>query len=102
MYFDPRYRVLRSTQLRMLVILGLFVLNCCFFRLVFETPIISPILEKLADVLLAMLLYKVVSRELFRYRQAIAQLLASQEHRDRNRIGTVVVGEPPTTRLETD
>jgi hypothetical protein len=101
MYLDPRYRVRRSTQLLVPAIIGLFVLNCFLFNAVFSVPILSQIVEKLGDVILAILLYKVVSRELVRYRQVIAQLLEWQEHR--GRIGAVVVGaEPATSRLETE
>jgi hypothetical protein len=101
MYLDPRYRVRRSTQLLVPLIIGLFALNCFFFSAVFTVSILSPIMEKLVDVILAVLLYKALSREIVRYRQVIAQLLAWQEHRGRT--GAVVVGgEPPTTRLETE
>ncbi len=101
MYLDPRYRVRRSTQLLVPLIIGLFVLNCVFFNAVFAVPILSQIVEKLGDVILAVLLYKVVSRELVRYRQVIAQLLQWQEQHGRT--GAVVVGaEPATTQLETE
>jgi hypothetical protein len=101
MYLDPRYRVRRSTQLLVPAIIALFALNCFFFNAVFTAPILSQIAEKLGDVILAILLYKVVSRELVRYRQVIAQLMEWQEQR--GRIGAVVVGaEPATSRLETE
>jgi len=101
MYLDPRYRVRRSTQLLVPVIIGLFALNCFFFNAVFTVAILSTIVEKLVDVILAVLLYKVVNRELVRYRQVIAQLLEWQEHRGRS--GAIVVGaEPATTRVETE
>jgi hypothetical protein len=56
MYFDPRYRVRRSTQLLVPVILAFFVLNALFFRTVFTVPILSMILEKIGDIVLAILL----------------------------------------------
>jgi hypothetical protein len=99
MYLDPRYRVRRATQLMVPLLLALFVLNGLFFNHVFTVTLLSPALEKAGDIVLAVLLYKVISRELERYRQVIAQLVAWQDYRDRT---VVVGGEPPVTPLETD
>jgi hypothetical protein len=99
MYFDPRYRVRRATQLLVPLIVALFILNGLFFRAVFTIPILSAILEKIGDIALAVLLYKVVSREVLRYRHVIAQLAAWQDYQGRV---TVVSADAPTTPLETD
>lgn len=100
MYFDPRYRVRRYTQI-MFPLLGiLFALNWFFFRTIFAIPILSSILEKLVDAVLVILLYKVLVREVYRYRQVLAQLMAWQEYRTRTT--AIISGDPPTTQLETD
>lgn len=100
MYLDPRYRVLRATQILVPLLILLFAFNCLFFNL-YRIEIISPALEKLVDVVLAILLYKVISRELARYRQIIAQLLAWQ-HYQAKATARVVSSEPAMTRLETE
>jgi hypothetical protein len=99
MYLDPRYRVRRATQILVPLLVLLFGLNCFFFNIVFHVEILSSALEKLVDVVLAVLLYKVVSREILRYRQVIAKLLAWQQYRERKPT-TVVSSEPAMTRLE--
>lgn len=101
MYLDPRYRVRRATQVMVPVILVLFAVNCFFFRHVFTVEIVSSALEKIIDVILAVLLYKVVYREIVRYRQVLAQLSAWQHYRSKNR-SVLVASEPAMTRLETD
>lgn len=74
MYMDPRYRVRRATQLMVPLILGLFVLNYFLFNvLVIQIPVVSPVLERAIGIVLAVLLYKVLMREVARYRQVIAQ-----------------------------
>ena len=72
MYMDPRYRVRRSTQLMVPLILGLLVGMYLFFNF-FHIPVLTPILERVIDILLAVLLYKVLMREVARYRQTVAQ-----------------------------
>jgi hypothetical protein len=74
MYMDPRYRVRRATQLMVPVILGLLVANYLLFNvLVVQIPVVTPILERAILIVLAVLLYKVLMREVARYRQTIAQ-----------------------------
>ncbi len=99
MYLDPRYRVRRATQMLVPLILLLFGFNCFFFNVVFTLPVISTALEKLADVILAILLYKIISRELVRYREVIAQLMTWQTRRERSTT-LIVNAEPLTTRLD--
>ena len=77
MYFDPRYRVRRSTQLMVPILLGLFAANYLLFNSLLSVMIVSPILERLAGIVLAVLLYKVVAREVSRYRAAVAHFLAT-------------------------
>jgi hypothetical protein len=74
MYLDPRYRVRRSTQILVPLILALFVANHFVSNLF---PILlDRILEKVGDIILAVILYKVVSREITRYREAMTQYAA--------------------------
>src|SRR5262245_3755104 len=75
MYVDPRYRVRRATQIMVPVILAAFGLNYLIFHHTFlDVPVFRHILERVVDVVLAILLYKVLSREVARYRQMIIQL----------------------------
>jgi hypothetical protein len=75
MYMDPRYRVRRATQLMVPLVLGLFALNYVIFNLLLvQVPVLTPILERLIGIVLAVLLYKVISRETTRYRQMLATL----------------------------
>lgn len=76
MYFDPRYRVRRSTQLMVPLLLGGLILNYFFFAQLFDIWIISPISERLILLLLGVLLYKIVSREAARYRDVLAEYQA--------------------------
>ncbi|MCE9533274.1 MAG: hypothetical protein K8T89_19420 [Planctomycetes bacterium] len=102
MYLDPRYRVRRSTQLTVPLILALFALNAFFFNVIFEMPFISAALQKIADVILAVLLYKVVQREIVRYRQVVAQLDAWHDSRDRTTGIIISNSGPGMTTVETE
>src|SRR4051812_46638925 len=75
MYADARYRLRRSTQLLVPLLVGLFVGNYLFFNVLFlHIPVFSEVTERLVGIVLAVLLYKVLSREVARYRQVLAQL----------------------------
>jgi hypothetical protein len=75
MYFHPRYRVRRTTQMTVITIFALIVANYFFFNHLFAyIPIGTEIVERLIDVVLVVLLYKSLSRELARYRLAVGQL----------------------------
>ncbi len=75
MYLDPRYRVRRSTQLMVPAILVLLLANYVFFHLLFlQIPVLTEIVERLVAIVLAVLLYKVLIREVARYRQMLAQV----------------------------
>jgi hypothetical protein len=78
MYMDPRYRVRRSTQLLVPIVLGLMVADYCLFRgLLLEIPVVTPVFEHVVGIVLSVLLYKVLSREIARYRQVLVQLASS-------------------------
>jgi len=75
MYMDPRYRVRRATKVMVPVILILFGLNYLIFnQTLLDVPVFRHILERVVDVVLAVLLYKVISREVVCYRQVVARL----------------------------
>jgi hypothetical protein len=74
MYLDARYRVSRTAQLLVPAILVAFVLNYFLFAFWFAVPVLSPILERLLDVVLGITLYKLVTRELARYREVLDYL----------------------------
>jgi hypothetical protein len=103
MYMDPRYRVRRATQLMVPLILGLLVANYLLFNvLVVQIPIVTPVLERAILIVLAVLLYKVLMREVARYRQTIAQFAIGG--RARAVPAAVLYADPDTaahSRLET-
>jgi hypothetical protein len=74
MYMDARYRVRRGTQLMVPLIVGLFIANYFFFAFLFPIPVAGEIIERLTGIVLAILLYKVLAREVARYRQTLAQI----------------------------
>ena len=74
MYFDPHYRISRTAQLLLPTILALFVVNYFLFGVWFAIPVVSPILERVVCVLLGMFAYKVLARELTRYREVLDYL----------------------------
>jgi hypothetical protein len=105
MYLDPQYRVRRSTQIMVPVLIGFFVLNSLFFSFVFPIPILSTILEKIGDISLAIILYKVLHQEMERYREAQAQY--ALWHTRQPTTGEFITmttdpANPPTTRQETE
>lgn len=71
MYFDPRYRVSRTAQFAVPAVIGLFALNYFLFAVWFSIAVISPILERVVGVLLGVFLYKVLTREIARYREVL-------------------------------
>jgi hypothetical protein len=74
MYFDPRYRVSRTAQLAFLTFAALLTLNYFLFAVWFSLPVISPVAERVCDVFLAVLAYRVLQRELDRYRNVLDYL----------------------------
>jgi hypothetical protein len=66
MYFDPRYRLSRACQLVAPALLVLMVLNYLAFSF-WNVPVLAPVFERLILIVLAVALYKVLSREAARY-----------------------------------
>jgi hypothetical protein len=80
MYFDPRYRVSRTAQIAFPLFAALLVLNYFLFSVWFSIAVVSPVAERLLDVILAVLAYRVLTRELDRYR-AVLDYLARYAHK---------------------
>ncbi|MFO0798642.1 MAG: hypothetical protein U0804_14300 [Gemmataceae bacterium] len=74
MYFDSRYRVSRVFQFTLPAVLALFALNYFFFAVWFSFPIVSPLLERIGCVVLGVFLYRLLVRELARYRDVLDYL----------------------------
>jgi hypothetical protein len=99
MYFDSRYRLRRATQLFVPVVLMLFVFNHFFWAAFSAIPLIPLIFEKIVDIVLAVLLYKVLYREMVRYREVIAQFnAATSQTESHSRV--VHAGEEPHTQMD--
>ena len=77
MYFDPRYRLSRPGQLGIPAVAGLMVLNYLFFNWVIAVPllpIVGVVCERSVLVVLAVVLYKLLSREAGRYEAVLEYL----------------------------
>ncbi|MBN9118067.1 MAG: hypothetical protein J0I06_02680 [Planctomycetes bacterium] len=74
MYFDPRYRVSRTAQVAFPLFAALLVFNYFFFSVWVSISFISPVTERLLDVALVVLAYRVLVRELDRYRAVLDYL----------------------------
>ena len=71
MFFDRRYYVAWTTRLTLLILVPLILLSHFWLPLA-SLFIAGPILDKAVDLLLAFFLYRSLSREAARYRQALA------------------------------
>jgi hypothetical protein len=74
MYFDPRYRISRTAQFALPGIFLLLVFNYFFFSVWVSIAFLSPVTERLLAVILGVLAYKLLTRELARYREVLAYL----------------------------
>lgn len=74
MYFDPRYRLSRLGQIAFPLFFLLVGLNYFFFSVWFSMAVISPVAERLFDMLLAVVAYRILQRELDRYRAVLDYL----------------------------
>lgn len=74
MYMDPRYRVSRLTQFAIPGIALILIFNYFFFAQWVSIPFISPMAERLFAVILAVIGYKLLTRELSRYREVLDYL----------------------------
>ena len=71
MYFDPRYRLSRVAQFGVPIVLALMVLNYFFLG---GIPVVGFVIERLVLVVLAVVLYRILAREVVRYRQVLDYL----------------------------
>lgn len=71
MYFDPHYRLSRTTQFAVPGIVLLLVFNYFFFSVWVSIIFVSPVVERVLAVLLGVLGYKLIVRELARYRDVL-------------------------------
>lgn len=79
MYFDSRYRLSRFAQLAVPALIAAMVFNYFFFTQLFISIwIVSPTVERLVLVVLAVALYKVLSREAARYAEVLNYLARTQ------------------------
>lgn len=98
MYMDPRYRIRRGTQLMVPAIITLLVATYLLFHvLLVSIPILSQLVEYLCIGVLAVVLYKVVSREVARYRQMLLQLGVVQRGAGRAIPASILHPDPDTT-----
>jgi hypothetical protein len=74
MYFDPRYRISRTAQVALPLFVALLGLNYFLFAVWFSVPVISPAAERLIDVAVGAVAYRVLLRELDRYRAVLDYL----------------------------
>ena len=74
MYVDPRYRVSRTAQIAFPLFAVLLVFNYFVFSVWFSVAVFSPVAERLLIVVLVVLAYRVLVRELDRYRAVLDYL----------------------------
>jgi hypothetical protein len=72
MYFDPRYRISRTTQFALPGIVLLLIFNYFFFSVWVSITFLSPFVERTLAVIAGMLIYTLLIRELARYREVLA------------------------------
>jgi hypothetical protein len=74
MYFDPRYRISRTTQFALPGIALILLFNYFFFTMWASIAFVSPFAERLLDVVFCVIGYKLLTRELGRYREVLDYL----------------------------
>jgi hypothetical protein len=74
MYFDPRYRISRTTQFAVPAIGLILIFNYFFFSQWFSILFLSPIAERVLLIVLGIVGYKLLTRELVRYRAVLDYL----------------------------
>jgi hypothetical protein len=75
MFFDPRYTMRPVCRYGVPGLFGLLVVNYLFFNLAFNVVILSPILERVIILFVAVVLYKILATERVRY-QAVLDYLS--------------------------
>jgi len=75
MYFDPRYRMSRIAYFGVPAVIIALVLNYLFFTWVFTLPFFAPVAERLIIIVLAIVLFHILSRKLSRYKDVLEYLM---------------------------
>jgi hypothetical protein len=74
MYFDPHYRISRTTQFALPGIALVLIFNYFFFSSWVTIPVVSPVTERLLAVALGVVGYKILMWETARYREVLDYL----------------------------
>ena len=74
MYLDPRYQISSTVKLGVPGIIAALVLNYLFFSMVFTLYFFSPVFERLILIVLVLILYKILAREIVRYQSVLDYL----------------------------
>ncbi len=75
MYVDPKYRLSRIAQFGVPAVLGLMVVDYLFVDyFTFGLRVVTPVVERLLLVVLAVVLYKILAREAGRYADVLVYL----------------------------
>jgi hypothetical protein len=74
MYIDPRYRLSRWGQFAVPGLLVILAANYAMFNWVIKVPVLSELMERIGILVFAIVLYKLLSREVGRYRAVLEYL----------------------------
>lgn len=80
LFFDPRYIPTRLAQLGVPGLLILLVLNYMFWRGFLDITLVSPVCERLVVMVVAVLLYRILSAEVTRYAAVLDYLERSRQN----------------------
>jgi hypothetical protein len=67
MYVDPRYSPSRLAQVGVPLLIGLLILNYLFWRGWLDFTFVSPVMERLGVMVVAVVLYRILTAEMTRY-----------------------------------
>jgi hypothetical protein len=74
MHFDPRFRMSLAARLLPPVLFVLMVLSGYWMSVMVPIPVVGTVIEKIIDLVLAILIFKVFHREVVRYHEVITAL----------------------------
>ena len=77
LYVDKRYSPTRGAQLGVPAIFLLLILNWMFFEFAFTLPVVAQILERLVIMVLAVILFQILAKEVTRYAAVLEYLSRS-------------------------
>jgi len=73
-YFDPRYRLSRTAQFAGPVFILGFLACYFLFPVLIPIPVLGALLERFVEIVLGIMFYKVMTREVGRYREVLDYL----------------------------